>query len=156
MKTTMQKVTFPFVAASAMALLLGGCASPSASPSPASAAAPDSRSALACTLPSNCVNSLDGGLAPLRFDGPPAQALKVLRATLAEFPEATVLKADDLSMEVVFTTAVGFKDYVDFKVDGPAQRIDFRSRSSLGLYDFGKNRSRMAAFATRFEQAAKR
>ena len=156
MKTTMQKVNFPFVAASAMALILGGCASPSASPSPASAAAPDSRSALACTLPSNCVNSLDGGLAPLRFEGPPAQALKALRATLAEFPEATILKADDLSMEVVFRTPMGFKDLIDFRINAPAKRIDYRSRSSFGLYDFGKNRSRMTAFSAKFEEIANR
>ncbi|MBM3344342.1 MAG: DUF1499 domain-containing protein [Betaproteobacteria bacterium] len=33
-----------------------------------------------------------------------------------------------------------------------AQRIDFRSRSLLALYDWGKNRYRMLAFTSRFEQ----
>lgn len=156
MNTTMQKTVSLFSAAVVLALLLGGCASPSPTSNLASASAPDIRITLACTLPSNCVNSLDGRLAPLRFEGPPAQAIAVLRAALVDFPEASIVKADEVSMEVVFTTAVGFKDLVDFKIDAPAQRIDFRSRSSFGLYDFGKNRSRMAAFSARFEQAVKR
>lgn len=117
---------------------------------------PEGPAALACALPSNCVNSLGGDLAPLRFQGPPTQALDALRATLAEFPEAQILKTDGLSMEVVFTTPVGFKDLVDFRINAPAQRIDYRSRSSFGLFDFGKNRSRMSAFSQRFEQNARR
>ena len=91
-----------------------------------------------------------------RFEGAPAQAQAALRATLAEFPEATIIKADDLSMEVVFRTPMGFKDLIDFRINAPAKRIDYRSRSSFGLYDFGKNRSRMTAFSARFEEIAKR
>jgi uncharacterized protein (DUF1499 family) len=45
---------------------------------------------------------------------------------------------------------------VDFIVDAPRQRIDYRSQSRFGLYDFGKNRSRMAAFVERFEQNRRR
>ena len=54
-------------------------------------------------------------------------------------------------LEVVFTTFLGFRDEVLFRVDAAKQRIDFRSRSLMGLYDFGKNRSRMKDFAARFE-----
>jgi len=103
------------------------------------------------------VNSLDGsGLGPMRFAGTPAQALAVLRTTLAEFPEAQIVRSDGLWVEVVFTTSLGFRDLVDFRIDAQAQRIDYRSRSSFGLFDFGKNRSRMAEFAARFEQNARR
>lgn len=162
MKTLTQKTCFKAVTTGALALLMAGCASygthePPANIANANAAVDEVRSALACTVPSNCVNSFDSsGLAPLRFKGTPAQAQAALRATLAEFPEATIVKADDLFMEVVFTTPVGFKDRVDFKIDAQAKRIDFRSRSSFGLYDFGKNRSRMTAFSARFEAIAKR
>jgi len=92
----------------------------------------------------------------MRYVGTPAQALAVLQATLAEFPEAQIVKTDGLYLEVVFTTALGFRDLVDFRIDAQAQRIDFRSRSSIGLFDFGKNRSRMSAFSARFEQNTKR
>ena len=156
METVLQRSCYQSVAAGAVVLLMCGCASQAASPD-SSAASEESRTALACTLPSNCVNSLDSnGPGPLRFWGTPAQALAALRATLAKFHEAKILKADGLSMEVVFTTTVGFQDLVDFRIDAQAQRIDYRSRSSFGLFDFGKNRSRMSAFATRFEQVSKR
>ena len=162
MKTLTQKTGLQAAAAGAFIVLIAGCSSHVSHAAPAtsadaSAAADETRSALACTVASNCVNSFDSsGLAPLRFEGTPAQAQAALRATLAEFPEATIVKADDLSMEVVFTTPVGFKDLVDFKIDTQAKRIDYRSRSSFGLYDFGKNRSRMTAFTARFEALPKR
>lgn len=162
MKTLTQKIGLKAATAGTLALLMAGCASygthePPGKIANANAAEDKVRSALACTVPSNCVNSFDSsGLAPLRFEGTPAQAQASLRATLAEFPEATIVKAGDLSMEVVFTTPVGFKDLVDFKIDAQAKRIDYRSRSSFGLYDFGKNRSRMTAFTARFEALPKR
>jgi len=139
----------------ALAVLVGGCASPA--PPAESKATADSRTALACTLPSQCVNSFDSdGLAPLRHAGTAAQALTLLRATLAEFPEAQVVSTDMLTLEAVFTTAAGFRDLVSFRIDAQAQRIHYRSRSSFGLFDFGKNRARMSAFAARFEEIARR
>ena len=128
----------------ALALLLGACAN--TPPDVSGAASPDT---LACSLPSNCVSSLDGA-PPLRFEGTPAQALERLRATLASFPEARTVRAEGMVLEAVFTTPAGFKDLVDFRIDPAQQRIDYRSRSTLGLYDLGKNGSRMRLFAERF------
>ena len=132
-------------------------AAPAAPPPAVSAAAPDTRAALACPSHSNCVNSLDtSDLGPLPFAGSPADAMAALRATLKAFPEAQVVKADALSMEVIFTTFLGFRDAVDFRIDAQAQRIDYRSRSLVGRYDFGKNHSRMAAFSEKFKERAGR
>lgn len=160
MKTALHKLFPPFFAAGALALWVAGCAAQSASPEKTegkdarAASAPDARTPLVCTLSSNCVNSLSGSdLAPLPFKGTPDQALAALRATLTAFPEAKIIQTDALSMQVVFTTTVGFKDLVDFEIDAQAQRINFRSRSSFGLYDFGKNRSRMEAFAQQFARS---
>lgn len=140
----------------ALVFLLGACAA--TAPTTDSTGTPMSGSPdLNCLLPSNCVNSLgSGGMEPLRYIGTPAQALDRLRATLATFPEATVVRAEPLALELIFTTPLGFRDQVDFRIDVPAQRIDFRSRSLFGLFDFGKNRSRMQEFATRFEQQGRR
>ncbi len=144
-----------FTAAATAVLILCSCASNAQAPA-ADAAAEAGRAALSCTLPTNCVNSLGGGsLGPLRYEGTPAQGLAQLQATLADFPEARIVRADDLSLEAVFTTPIGFRDLVDFRIDAPAHRIDYRSRSSFGLFDFGKNRSRMTAFSARFEQNAR-
>ncbi len=138
-------------AAAALVLLLSGCASDAQHPLPNAAA--EHQAALACTLPTNCVNTLAGSsLAGLRYVGTAAQAMAVLRATLSEFPEAKVVSSDGLTLEAVFTTTLGFRDLVDFRIDAAAQRIDYRSRSSFGLFDFGKNRSRMTAFSERFKQ----
>lgn len=146
----------------AVLLMLCGASQAAAPAAPAtppgtSAATQASRTALACPTPSNCVNSLGSSdLKPLHFEGTPTQASAALRATLAKFHEAKILKADALSMEVVFTTTVGFQDLVDFRIDADAKRIDYRSRSKMGKYDFGKNHSRMSAFSTRFEQTTQR
>ena len=128
----------------ALALLLTACATsnPDASPAP-------SQDALVCTLASNCVSTASGA-PPLRFDGTPAQALERLRTTLARFPQARTVRAEGLVLEAVFTTPAGFTDVVDFRIDPAQQRIAYRSRSTFGLYDFGKNRSRMLLFAERF------
>jgi uncharacterized protein (DUF1499 family) len=135
-----------------LAMLLGACASPVPAPQAVGAPASGSRD-LACSLPSNCVNSLGtGGFVPLRYVGTPEQALAMLQATLTAFPEATVVRSEPLALEVIFTTPVGFRDQVDFQIYPQGQRIDFRSRSLFGLFDWGKNRSRMQAFKTRFEQ----
>ena len=133
-------------------MLLGGCASqvPNADTGSASEA---TRRALACTLPSNCVDSLGSrGQLPLQYAGTPAQAMAALQATLSTFPEARVVRSEPLLLDAIFTTPVGFKDQVEFRIDAQNQRIDFRSRSMFGLFDFGKNRRRMQAFAARFEQ----
>jgi len=108
---------------------------------------------LSCTLPTNCVNSrTSGGLAPMHFAGTGAQGLALLQATLASFPEATVRRQDESMITAVFTTAAGFRDDVIFLLDPQQQTIDFQSRSGFGLYDFGKNRSRMQAFTARFAE----
>jgi len=112
---------------------------------------------LECTLPSNCVNSIGtGGLLPLKFNGTPAQAMAALQATLTGFPEAKVMHTEALTLQAIFTTPVGFKDQVDFVIDPKAGRIDYRSRSLFGLFDWGKNRSRMQELAARFEAQRQR
>lgn len=106
---------------------------------------------LACPDSPNCVNSLSvGGLAPLTYRGDVAQGMARLRATLATFTEARIESADALSLTAIFTTRLGFRDEVVFVFDPAQPVIHFRSRSLLGYYDFGKNRSRMQAVGERF------
>lgn len=106
---------------------------------------------LACPASPNCVNSLGvGGLAPLAYAGGPEQGLARLRATLAGWGEARIESADATSLTAIFTTRLGFRDEVVFVLDPAQPVIHFRSRSLLGYYDFGKNRSRMQAVAERF------
>jgi len=87
----------------------------------------------------------------LKYRGTPEQALAQLEATLKTFAEAQVVHREVLALQVIFSTPLGFRDEVDLRIDAAAGRIDFRSRSLLGLFDFGKNRSRMQVFALRFQ-----
>lgn len=137
-------------------MLGGGCAVPP--PGPDTPGAADAgRSSLACALPTNCVDSLgSAGPAPLTYAGTPAQAMATLLAALATFPEAQIVRREPLRLEAVFTTPAGFRDQVEFSIDPAARRIDYRSRSTFGLFDFGKNRSRTQAFAAQFEQQSRR
>jgi len=137
---------------SALAVLLGACAA--VTPPRDVAVVSDSSSPdLTCVLPSNCVSSRgNGSLEPLRFTGAPSRGLALLQAALTTFPEATVVRSEPFALNVIFTTLLGFRDEVDFRIDAEAQRIDFRSRSLFGLFDFGKNRSRMQEFKARFDQ----
>lgn len=153
MPTVLKKTSFGIMT---LATLLSGCGSDA--PKPHARDASDSISShLACPLSSNCANSLGtGSLLPLRYTGTAAQAMAMLQATLKTFPKATVVRREDLALEVIFTTPVGFRDQVDFRIDAQTQRIGFRSQSLFGSYDWGKNRSRMQEFATRFEQQSQR
>ena len=110
---------------------------------------------LPCDSPSNCVNSASEGLAPLVYAGDAARGLALLKATLTHFPEATVTASGPLRLELIFRTMLGFKDEVVFVLDPAGQKIQFRSRSLLGRYDFGKNRSRMEAVVAQFQAQAR-
>lgn len=151
--------TLSFIAPAALVALSGsllaGCATP-ARPAAEAGAVPIAAAALTCTLPINCVSSAAvGGARPLRYSGSADEAMAALRRTLASFSEATVVAGGPLQLEAIFTTAIGFRDRVDFRIDERARRIDYRSQSTLGMFDFGKNRSRMEEFASRFEAATR-
>ena len=107
------------------------------------------------SLPSNCVNSASEGLSPLVYAGDAARGLALLKATLTHFPEATLTTGGPLRLELIFRTMLGFKDEVVFVLDPAGQKIQFRSRSLMGRYDFGKNRSRMAAVVAQFQAEAR-
>lgn len=108
---------------------------------------------LACPISLNCVNSLGtSDLLPLQFQGSPAQGMALLKATLATFSQARIVRSDARVLEAIFTTPLGFRDQVDFQLDDTAPLIHYRSRSLVGLYDFGKNRSRMEEFKTQFDR----
>jgi uncharacterized protein (DUF1499 family) len=145
--------TYPFGAAAlVLVAVLGGCASP---PTPAGDSVQADEASLACALPTNCVASSEGSAhPPLRYAGPPERAVALLHAALDAFPEARIVEEDGARLTAIFTTPAGFRDRVDFRVDAARQRIDYRSQSTFGLFDFGKNRSRMTAFAARFAALA--
>jgi uncharacterized protein (DUF1499 family) len=109
-----------------------------------------------CSASPNCVISLEGAggvrLPPLRYTGTAPGAWRRLARLLETFPRARVVIATDRFLHVTFRSAAfGFVDDVEFLIDEAAGRIDFRSASRVGHFDFGVNRRRMAEIARRFD-----
>lgn len=114
---------------------------------------PPSPDSLHCTHPGNCVSTVgQWAVAPLEAFGTAPQAREALLRTLAASPEARIVRDEPLYLDVIYTTTLGFKDQVEFIIDPQGRRIDFRSRSQIGLWDIGMNRRRMGALRARFEQ----
>ena len=143
------------------ALVFGNLAQPAIATTPgenSGEATPATSVALDCPSSSNCVNSLATAesLPPLRFAGSAAHGKALLLRTLAAFPEAHIVSNEAEQVVAVFTTFLGFRDQVLFRIDAAGQRIDFRSRANVGRYDFGKNRACMLEFSSRFVEESGR
>ena len=132
----------------------------STTPATSATAAPGNRTSVSpspdslhCTHPGNCVSTVgQWAVAPLEAFGTAPQAREALLRTLAASPEARIVRDEPLYLDVIYTTTLGFKDQVEFIIDPQGRRIDFRSRSQIGLWDIGMNRRRMGALRARFEQ----
>lgn len=93
-------------------------------------------------------------IAPLTFEGSPAEAMDRLGRIISEMPRTTICSVTARYMHVEFTTAFfGFVDDVEFLIDPDHQRIDFRSASRVGHSDLGANRRRMEDIRRRFDMA---
>ena len=109
---------------------------------------------LSCALSTNCISSINNKAIALTYQGAAERGLELLRSTLTSFPEAQITRAEGHTIESIFTTRMGFRDQVDFHVDPRGGHIAYRSRSLFGLYDWGKNRSRMEELSQRFRAQA--
>ncbi len=128
-------------------------AEPAATAPAAQGGARPSLDSLHCTHPGNCVSSVgQWAVPPLEAFGTAPQAREALLRALAASPEARIVREEPLYVDVIFTTTLGFKDQVEFIIDPQGRRIDFRSRSQVGLWDIGMNRRRIGALRARFEQ----
>jgi uncharacterized protein (DUF1499 family) len=141
-----------FKLATAIALSMAACLAISAE-EPAKSPGP-LHVDLSCALSTNCVSSIDNKAMALTYEGAAERGLELLRSTLGSFPEAQITRAEGHTIEAIFTTRMGFRDQVDFHVDPRGGHIDYRSRSLFGLYDWGKNRSRMEELSQRFRAQA--
>ncbi len=114
-----------------------------------------------CTSTPNCVSSqadpADAGhyIAPIRFAGTSADAMKAVRIAIESMERATVLRHDANYLYAEFRSKrMGFVDDVEFTHDDKAAVIHVRSASRLGRRDFGVNRERVEALRARIEKSA--
>jgi uncharacterized protein (DUF1499 family) len=127
--------------------LLGGCAS---GPGGAVKSADESGVATLAACPSrpSCVVSrADAGMhavEALSFDGPAANAWARLSDILTNMPRTRVVSADAHYLHAIQeSSTLHFTDDVEFLLDPSSGRIDVRSCSRAGYFDFGVNRARV-------------
>lgn len=102
----------------------------------------------ACPGTPNCVSTeaADEGhaIAPLTFNGNPADAFQRLKSAVEAQSGARLIAARVDYLYFEFTTPLmGFIDDVEFRLDAESRTIHFRSASRLGRSDLGTNRKRM-------------
>lgn len=92
-------------------------------------------------------------IAPLRYDGDPAQAMPRLIAVLQTMPGATIVEARPDYLYAQFTTRwLRFVDDVEFLLAPGEGVIHVRSASRLGREDLGTNRRRIEAIRAAFDE----
>ena len=101
-----------------------------------------------CGTKPNCVSSQSTSerhsIEPLELEGSGPAAIRKLRAILSALPGATITQADDRSLHAEFRSRLfGFVDDVTFLADEQEGRVEVRSASRVGYYDFGVNRRRV-------------
>lgn len=130
---------------------LSGCGLGSANLRPAGGTLAD------CDGGPHCVSSLsadpDRRVEPLRYAGPREDARKRLIGLLAAVPSYALrtIEPDYLHVEVV-TRFMRYVDDVEFLFSPREPRIDVRSSSRIGYYDFQINRERVARIRAAFER----
>jgi uncharacterized protein (DUF1499 family) len=109
----------------------------------------DEGSALApCPASPNCVSSIDRdrkhAIAPLVYPSDRNAAYRALIGIIDAQPRATIVKQGPAYVHVEFSSRLfGFIDDVEFLFVPDRPRIEIRSASRTGYFDFGVNRKRI-------------
>jgi uncharacterized protein (DUF1499 family) len=111
-----------------------------------------------CPQSPNCVSSTDKDLShkisALNVEGSaPDQVMQLLNEVLLSITQKVELAEDGNSVHAEFKSAVfGFVDDVDAVLNLDQQRIEIRSASRTGHYDFGVNKRRIETIRQAFNQ----
>jgi len=108
-----------------------------------------------CPASPNCVSSQSGDgehqIAPLTYQGTPAEAIGQLKEIIEASENAKIITAEHNYIYAEFTSKLmGFVDDVEFYLDPEAATIQVRSASRLGESDLGVNRKRIEAIRSKF------
>jgi uncharacterized protein (DUF1499 family) len=108
-----------------------------------------------CPGSPNCVSSQAGDerrrVDPILFTGDGGSAWSRLRRVIEGMKRARITEETDGTLHVEYRSAVfGFVDDVEFLMDAAGSRIEVRSASRTGYYDFGANRRRVEEIRARF------
>lgn len=105
----------------------------------------------------NCVSTVNSSgyhaMKPIHFACDADEAMNHLRNILHTMQNAEIEEQRKDYLHAVFTSKMlKFKDDVEFFISAGDQKIQFRSSSRTGYYDFGVNRKRMDEIHERFKK----
>jgi len=116
-----------------------------------------------CKRTPNCVSSQADSadrrhyIAPLAFQGPPADAIASLQRAVEAAPGARVVRATPDYLYAEFRSRVmRFVDDVEFSLDPAGGVIHVRSAARMGIRDFGVNRARVESLRRALDAALSR
>lgn len=82
-------------------------------------------------------------------------AQQSIRQLIQGTPGARIIRDEPGYIRAEFSSRVfKFVDDVEFVLDAETRRIDYRSASRTGYYDFGVNRRRLESFRNRLAQSS--
>ena len=101
-----------------------------------------------CPKTPNCVSSLEPKdkhyVQPLRYTGKKELAYQKLVELIESDPRARIVAKEPNYLKVEFKSAIfGFVDDAEFLFSSNQSKIEVRSASRVGYYDFGVNRRRI-------------
>ena len=104
----------------------------------------------------HCVSSLstdpDRHVDPLTYTGARAAARQHLEKVVSAMDGAKIVEQTPDYIHATYTSKVfGFVDDVEFVLPAGSHKIQLRSSSRIGYYDFGVNRDRVETIRKRFE-----
>jgi len=113
-----------------------------------------------CQQKPNCVSSVNSEkrryVAPLQYSGSAKTAREILLKLLNSLKGAHVVTSDDHYIHAEFVSPVfKFVDDVEFSIDENTQKIQLKSASRVGSYDFGANRKRITTIRDLFAKGIK-
>ena len=116
-----------------------------------------------CKRTPNCVSSQADPddrrhyIAPLAFQGPPADAIAALQRAVEAAPGARVVRATPDYLYAEFRSRMmRFVDDVEFSLDPAGGVIHVRSAARMGIRDFGVNRARVESLRRALDAALSR
>lgn len=126
---------------------LGGCATGPGGVRPLSKDAAET-GLVNCPPRPSCVSSRDTAgihqIAPIKFEGDGAAAMKHLHEIMAVMPRTKIVDSGDRYIHATQASSVfHFVDDVEFFLDTKNAQIEVRSCARFGFYDFGVNRRRV-------------
>lgn len=112
-----------------------------------------------CPSSPNCVSSLSqnskSAIQPLFFTSSMSDAQKSIRQLIQSVPTARIIHEEPGYIRAEFSSKFfKFIDDVEFALDTETQRIDYRSESRTGYYDFGVNRRRLETIRSHLARSA--